>query len=81
MMNIKNAIRMAALFAEIAADVSGVACLCMAGPCADGVRWEVVAAETGARIAVGVVAVAVDATAEEAPDTLPAPRAVGAGRN
>lgn len=85
MMTIDMALRMAKLFAEIAADVSGVACMCMMGPCADGVRWEVLTAETGARIAVGVVAVGVDAR-EEAPaeeEAPPAPRARrgAAGRN
>jgi hypothetical protein len=82
MMKISDAIRMAHMFAEVAADASGVACMVTMGPCADGVRWEVMAAETGARIAVGVVAVSIDATAE-APQEAPRTRGkrAAAGRN
>jgi hypothetical protein len=69
MMDIKAALRMATMFAEVAADVSGVSCVAMLGPCADGVRWEVVTAETGARVAVGVVAVAIAEASEEMPAT------------
>ena len=78
MMTIRDAIRMAQLFAEVAAEMAGVSCVAMLAPCADGVRWTVVTAESGAHIAAGVVAVPVDAREDIPADEV---RKIAQGRN
>lgn len=77
MNDLKTAIRMAQLFAEVAADTSGVACVCVLGPCPDGVHWAVLA-EGGAKVAAGVVAVAVEAREDMPAEEV---RRVASGRN
>lgn len=68
MMNFDEALRMAAMMAEAFAASTGLDCLCALAPAHDGVRWEVVAAESGARLAAGLVYVCVEASADKADD-------------
>ena len=80
MMTIKDAIRMAQMFAEVAADAAGVACMCMLGPCPEGVRW-IVVTETGAHVAAGEVAVSVDEMAREDLTSIGEVKKIAQGRN
>lgn len=75
MKNLKHAMILANMLAQISAEASGGDCLIAIGPADGAVRWEVLATADGSRVGAGVVELVTGAVA----DTTAEP--VAAGRN